>query len=96
LKDDNLHSFVGGGYVISPANMGKQSVVKHMLAMDWKCWRSYLKSSSAYSMTIQMLGRVAGSLLLLTIFILLHFIFDEYSYILTGLQLFYITGYEYT
>ncbi|WJX74275.1 hypothetical protein P8452_57946 [Trifolium repens] len=49
-----------GGYVISPANMGKQSVVKHMLAMDWKCWRSYLKSSSAYSMTIQMLGRVAA------------------------------------
>ncbi|PNY06209.1 pleckstrin-like (PH) and lipid-binding START domain protein [Trifolium pratense] len=49
-----------GGYVISPANMGKQSVVKHMLAIDWKCWRSYLKSSSAYSMTIQMLGRVAA------------------------------------
>lgn len=49
-----------GGYVISPANMGKQSVVKHMLAIDWKSWRSYLKSSSAYSMTIQMLGRVAA------------------------------------
>ncbi|XP_058780131.1 protein ENHANCED DISEASE RESISTANCE 2-like isoform X2 [Vicia villosa] len=49
-----------GGYVISPANMGKQSVVKHMLAIDWKCWRSYLKSSSAYSITIQMLGRVAA------------------------------------
>lgn len=66
LKDDSLHSFVGGGYVISSVNKGKQSVVKHMLAIDWKCWRSYLKSSSAYSITIQMLGRVAGSLLLLT------------------------------
>ncbi|TKY48537.1 ENHANCED DISEASE RESISTANCE 2 [Spatholobus suberectus] len=49
-----------GGYVISPVNKGKQSVVKHMLAIDWKCWRSYLKSSSAHSITIRMLGRVAA------------------------------------
>ncbi|KAG4961253.1 Protein ENHANCED DISEASE RESISTANCE 2-like [Glycine soja] len=49
-----------GGYVISPVNKGKQSVVKHMLAIDWKCWRLYLKSSSAHSITIQMLGRVAA------------------------------------
>ncbi|KAJ1425953.1 START-like domain superfamily [Sesbania bispinosa] len=49
-----------GGYVISPVNKGKQSVVKHMLAIDWKCWRTYLKSSSAYSITIRMLGRVAA------------------------------------
>ncbi|KAE9587955.1 hypothetical protein Lal_00003386 [Lupinus albus] len=49
-----------GGYVISPANKGRQSVVKHMLAIDWKFWRSYLKSSSAHSITIRMLGRVAA------------------------------------
>lgn len=49
-----------GGYVISPVNKGKQSVVKHMLAIDWKSWRSYLKSSSAHSITIRMLGRVAA------------------------------------
>ncbi|KAE9585758.1 hypothetical protein Lal_00010189 [Lupinus albus] len=49
-----------GGYVISPANKGKQSVVKHMLAIDWKFWRSYLKPSLAHSITIRMLGRVAA------------------------------------
>ncbi|CAL0324211.1 unnamed protein product [Lupinus luteus] len=49
-----------GGYVISPANKGRQSVVKHMLAIDWKFWRSYLKSSSAHSITIRMLGIVAA------------------------------------
>ncbi|PIA29112.1 hypothetical protein AQUCO_06200006v1 [Aquilegia coerulea] len=49
-----------GGYVISPVNKGKQSVVKHMLAIDWKFWKSYLRSSSARSMTIRMLGRVAA------------------------------------
>ncbi|XP_062082103.1 protein ENHANCED DISEASE RESISTANCE 2-like isoform X5 [Humulus lupulus] len=49
-----------GGYVISPVNQGKQSVVKHMLAIDWKFWKSYLRSSSARSITIQMLGRVAA------------------------------------
>lgn len=36
-----------GGYVISPANHGKQSVVKHMLAIDWKYWKAYLLPSSA-------------------------------------------------
>lgn len=51
---------VGGGYVISPANQGKQSVVKHMLAIDWKFWKSYLQTSSARSITIRMLGRLAG------------------------------------
>ncbi|XP_028791887.1 protein ENHANCED DISEASE RESISTANCE 2-like isoform X2 [Neltuma alba] len=49
-----------GGYVISPVNKGKQSVVKHMLAIDWKFWKSYLKTSAARSITIQMLGRVAA------------------------------------
>lgn len=52
--------FSGGGYVITPMNHGKISVVKHMLAIDWKSWRSYLQPSSARSITIRMLGRVAG------------------------------------
>ncbi|WOL04269.1 protein ENHANCED DISEASE RESISTANCE 2 isoform X1 [Canna indica] len=49
-----------GGYVISPVNQGKQSVVKHMLAIDWKSWKSYLFTSSAKYITIRMLGRVAA------------------------------------
>ncbi|KAL0370079.1 UNVERIFIED_CONTAM: protein ENHANCED DISEASE RESISTANCE 2 [Sesamum angustifolium] len=49
-----------GGYVISPVNQGKRSVVKHMLAIDWKFWRSYLQTSSARSITISMLGRLAA------------------------------------
>ncbi|KAI3997376.1 hypothetical protein MKX01_003179 [Papaver californicum] len=49
-----------GGYVISPVNQGKQSVVKHMLAIDWKFWKSYVITSSAKSITIHMLGRVAA------------------------------------
>ena len=51
---------IGGGYVISPVSQGRQSVVKHMLAIDWKFWKSYLLASSAKYITIRMLGRVAG------------------------------------
>ncbi|GMH07118.1 hypothetical protein Nepgr_008958 [Nepenthes gracilis] len=49
-----------GGYVISPVNQGKQSVVKHMLAIDWKFWKAYMLLSTARSITIHMLGRVAA------------------------------------
>ncbi|XP_019175544.1 PREDICTED: protein ENHANCED DISEASE RESISTANCE 2-like isoform X2 [Ipomoea nil] len=49
-----------GGYVISPINQGRQSVVKHMLAIDWKFWRSYLRTSLARSITICMLRRLAA------------------------------------
>ncbi|KAG8371315.1 hypothetical protein BUALT_Bualt13G0074900 [Buddleja alternifolia] len=49
-----------GGYVISPVNQGKRSVVKHMLAIDWKFWKSYLQASSARSITITMLGRLSA------------------------------------
>ncbi|THG13431.1 hypothetical protein TEA_020968 [Camellia sinensis var. sinensis] len=49
-----------GGYVVSPMNQGKQSVVKHTIAIDWKFWKSYLQTSSARSITIRMLGRVAA------------------------------------
>lgn len=48
--------------MVSPINQRKQSAVKHMLAIDWKYWRSYVQTSSARSITIQMLGRIAGSL----------------------------------
>ncbi|GKV08312.1 hypothetical protein SLEP1_g19961 [Rubroshorea leprosula] len=49
-----------GGYVISPMKEGKQSVVKHMLAIDWKFWKSYLRTASARSITIRMLERIAA------------------------------------
>ncbi|XP_051120733.1 protein ENHANCED DISEASE RESISTANCE 2-like [Andrographis paniculata] len=49
-----------GGYVVSPVNQGKRSVVRHMLAIDWKFWKSCLHTSSARSITISMLGRLAA------------------------------------
>ncbi|KAL3523463.1 hypothetical protein ACH5RR_016297 [Cinchona calisaya] len=49
-----------GGFVISPLNQGKESVVKHMLAIDWKFWKSYIRKASARSITIRLLGRVAA------------------------------------
>nr|AAD20693.1 unknown protein [Arabidopsis thaliana] len=58
-EDDGTY---GGGYVISPIDNGKQSVVKHMLAVDWKSWRSYVKPSLARSITVKMLGRISGEL----------------------------------
>ncbi|XVE96101.1 hypothetical protein REPUB_Repub02eG0192100 [Reevesia pubescens] len=49
-----------GGYVITPVNQGKQSLVKHMLAIDWRFWKFYLRPSAARSLTIHMLERVAA------------------------------------
>ncbi|XP_010689525.2 protein ENHANCED DISEASE RESISTANCE 2-like isoform X1 [Beta vulgaris subsp. vulgaris] len=49
-----------GGYVITPLNHGKQSVVKHMLAIDWKLWAAYMLPSLARSTTIRMLGKIAA------------------------------------
>ncbi|XWS66169.1 hypothetical protein CRYUN_Cryun05aG0176800 [Craigia yunnanensis] len=49
-----------GGYVITPVNQGKQSLVKHMLAIDWKFWKLYFCPSSDRSLTIRMLERVAA------------------------------------
>lgn len=46
--------------MITPAKQGKECVVKHMLAIDWRIWTSYLRKTSARSITIRMLGRVAG------------------------------------
>ncbi|TYI35002.1 hypothetical protein ES332_A03G046200v1 [Gossypium tomentosum] len=53
-------SLKSGGYVISPVTEGKHSVVKHMLAIDWKFWKSYLRTSAVRSITIRMLERVAA------------------------------------
>eukprot|EP01018_Ginkgo_biloba_P002076 Gb_38419 [translate_table: standard] len=52
-----------GGYVISPLSHPKQpvrSVVKHMLAVDWKFWQSYLHPSRARRITLRMLERIAA------------------------------------
>ncbi|XP_058204629.1 protein ENHANCED DISEASE RESISTANCE 2-like isoform X2 [Rhododendron vialii] len=49
-----------GGFVIRPVNQGKESVVKHMLSIDWKFWRSYIRKASARSVTIRMLERVSA------------------------------------
>lgn len=56
-----IYMCIGGGYVISPVNHGRQSAVKHMLAIDWNFWKVYVFTSSAKYVTINMLGRIAGS-----------------------------------
>ncbi|XP_048232207.1 protein ENHANCED DISEASE RESISTANCE 2-like isoform X3 [Ricinus communis] len=50
----------GGGYVITPLNQGTRSLVKHMLAVDWKSWKLYMRPSSERSITIRMIERVAA------------------------------------
>ncbi|KAG5100127.1 hypothetical protein JHK82_045179 [Glycine max] len=57
-REDN--GTYGGGFLVTPINKGKQSLVKHMLAIDWKLWKLYLSSSSARFSTIRMLERVAA------------------------------------
>ncbi|VFQ64791.1 unnamed protein product [Cuscuta campestris] len=49
-----------GGHVIVPVNQGKSSIVKHMLSVDWKFWKSYLRKETSRSITICMLGRIAA------------------------------------
>lgn len=61
----SLYNHTGGGYVITPVNQGKKSLVKHMLAIDWKFWKLSLRLSSARSITARMLERLAGITLLL-------------------------------
>ncbi|KAI4302326.1 hypothetical protein MLD38_038084 [Melastoma candidum] len=53
-------SLKSGGYAIKPIKQGKQSQVKHMLSIDWKFWKTYLRPASARSITIRMLERVAA------------------------------------
>ncbi|CAH9116088.1 unnamed protein product [Cuscuta europaea] len=49
-----------GGHVVVPSNQGKSSIVKHMLSVDWKFWKSYLRKETSRSITICMLGRIAA------------------------------------
>ncbi|KAJ0729255.1 putative pleckstrin domain, START domain, protein ENHANCED DISEASE RESISTANCE 2 [Helianthus annuus] len=49
-----------GGYVISPGNQYKQSVVRHMLAIDWKSWKHNLRKSYERRLTIHMLETLAA------------------------------------
>ncbi|XP_027348093.1 protein ENHANCED DISEASE RESISTANCE 2-like [Abrus precatorius] len=53
-------SVKSGGFLVTPIDEGKQSLVKHMLAIDWKLWKLYPRPSSARSLTIRMLERVAA------------------------------------
>ncbi|GKD20921.1 enhanced disease resistance 2-like protein, partial [Tanacetum coccineum] len=56
-EDDGTYC---GGYVISPVDQSKHSVVRHMLDVDWKLWRSYLQKNSDQSLSIHMIGRLAA------------------------------------
>lgn len=46
--------------MIIPMKRGKECVVKHMLSVDWRCWKSYLRKAYARSITVCMLGTVAA------------------------------------
>ncbi|KAL8518009.1 hypothetical protein ACS0TY_009339 [Phlomoides rotata] len=53
-------SVKSGGYVITPMPEGKECIIKHMLAVDWRCWKSYVQKASTSAITIRMLMRVAA------------------------------------
>ncbi|XP_041997049.1 protein ENHANCED DISEASE RESISTANCE 2-like isoform X2 [Salvia splendens] len=56
-EDDGTY---GGGYVIIPMNRGKKCIVRNMLSVDWRCWKSYLRKAYSRSVTICMVGTVAA------------------------------------
>ncbi|KAJ4895836.1 Pleckstrin homology (PH) and lipid-binding START domains-containing protein [Raphanus sativus] len=49
-----------GGYVVTPVNKGKQSLVKHMVAIDWRSWNLYTGASSSRDITIRVVERLAA------------------------------------
>lgn len=58
-----MHYFgncLGGGHVITPTKHDKPSIVKHMISIDWKLWKPYMKKGATVSMTIRFLKRIAG------------------------------------
>lgn len=61
---------------MTPVNKGTQSVVRHMLAIDWRLWKLDLRPSSAKSITIRMLERVAGIYLSVYLFIMRKVFYD--------------------
>jgi len=61
----------GGGFLITPVKNGKSSLVKHMLAIDWKFWKLYPHlSSGAISLTISLLERLGGLFNIINILII--------------------------
>uniref|UniRef100_A0A3Q7G342 Protein ENHANCED DISEASE RESISTANCE 2 C-terminal domain-containing protein n=1 Tax=Solanum lycopersicum TaxID=4081 RepID=A0A3Q7G342_SOLLC len=58
-----MHYFgncLGGGHVITPTKHDKPSIVKHMISIDWKLWKPYMKKGATVSMTIRFLERIAA------------------------------------
>ncbi|KAJ0255357.1 hypothetical protein HA466_0101190 [Hirschfeldia incana] len=49
-----------GGYVVTPVSKGKQSLVKHMVAIDWRSWNLYMRPSSSRSITIRVVETLAA------------------------------------
>ena len=49
-----------GGYVITPGPQGKECIIKYMLAIDWKCWKSYIQKGAARTITTRMLEKIAA------------------------------------
>lgn len=47
--------------MIIPMKQGKECIIKHMLSVDWRSWKSYLRKAAARSITIHMLGNIAGA-----------------------------------
>ena len=46
--------------MVTPVNKGKQSLVKHMVAIDWRSWNLYMRPSSERSITIRVVERLAA------------------------------------
>lgn len=46
--------------MVTPVSKGKQSVVKHMVAIDWRSWNLYMRPSSTRSITIRVIERLAA------------------------------------
>ncbi|KAK4707364.1 hypothetical protein R3W88_033091 [Solanum pinnatisectum] len=49
-----------GGHVMTPTKHDKPSIVKHMIAIDWKLSKPYMKKGAIVSMTIRFLERIAA------------------------------------
>lgn len=46
--------------MVTPVSKGRQSLVKHMVAIDWRSWNLYMRPSSTRSITIRVVERVAA------------------------------------
>lgn len=63
---------IGGGYVISPlppqGGYPHRCLVKHMLTVDWKHWKTCWSPPRDKDITLRVLERVAGKLVYLKLF----------------------------